>query len=1603
MSEQAQTIVFVDVEVGFTSHKLQDIGAIRHDGSVFHSTNTLAFTQFVSQCRYVCGHNILQHDAKYIPLPPHIAIIDTLYLSPLLFPRKPYHKLLKDDKLLSEELNNPINDCRKAQSLFFDELEAFRELPPPQQQILGTLLMPCEAFSAFFQYIDFCPTTPSITDLISETYAGKICSHADLSMLATHYPIELAYALALISTNDSLSITPGWVLHQFPKIQNLMIYLRSTPCEEGCDYCRQHLNIHQNLYNIFGYKQFRTYDGEPLQEQATQAAVSGKSLLAIFPTGGGKSLTFQLPALMAGNNTHGLTVVISPLQSLMKDQVDNLVEKGISSAVTINGLLDPIERSHAIERVAEGTASLLYISPEMLRSKTIERLLLNRNIVRFVIDEAHCFSAWGQDFRVDYLYIGQFIRHLQQIKQSRHPIPVSCFTATAKQKVVSDICDYFKTTLGIELQIFASKSTRKNLHYAVIHAETEEEKYNLLRGMISENPCPTIIYVSRTRKSIELAHKLTNDGFRALPFNGKMEVEQKVANQNAFMQNEVNIIVATSAFGMGVDKSDVGMVLHYDISDSLENYVQEAGRAGRDPKMQAQCFVLYSDNDLDKHFILLNQTKLSLSEIQQVWRAIKELTRQREHVNCSPLDVARQAGWDESVTDREGRVRTAIAALEQAGYIQRGNNIPHIYATSICVNNMQEAHQRILKSSLFSQTERNDAIRIIKSLISNKHVTKAQDAEAESRVDYLSDILGLTNSTVISILQRMRQEGILSDMRDISVFFPSGESAARPRNIFHKYARLEQFLLNNISDNGESLNIRQLNDKAILAGINTATVQQINTLLFFLATNGYIQKSERIEHDYVEVLLRLNHQQTIEKSQKRLELCSFVIDKLNAFASINTSQTGNTTISFSLIEMINDYHKETQQGLFRDSANASIEEMEEALLYLSKIGALKLEGGFLVIYQTMEIQRTKELKLRYKQDDYRLLDEFYKQKMQQIHIVGEYANLMVRNYDAALRYVSDYFLMDYQQFIAKYFKGEKHEQLQRNITSNKYNQLFGTLSPLQREIIDDHASKCIVVAAGPGSGKTRVLVHKLASLLMLEDVKHEQLLMLTFSRAAATEFKKRLLQLIGNAAHFVEIKTFHSYSFDLLGRMGNLEEAKDVVQRAANMIALGEVEPGKISKSVLVIDEAQDMDEHEYALVKALMSHNEEMRVIAVGDDDQNIFQFRGADSLYLQTLANNDDTHYFQMTDNYRSSQQIVAFANNFVARIQQRMKSQPIAAVRQDPGSVNIVRHVGNHFEEALVKQLLSTSLQGSTAILTHTNDEALRILALLRHHKVNCRLVQSLDGFRLNDLAEIRYFLKIIHQHTSSPIISDAVWQAAKEQTRKTYDTSDCLDTIQNIFDTFEHTNRNKYLSDLEEFLYESSIEDFYRDKDAICISTIHKSKGREFDNVFIYLTTRQEINDDYLRQLYVGLTRAKQNLFIHSNSTLFDNLPTTSYTYDSTPYPLPQEVTIQLTHRDVVLDNFRNQSTKQQLLAMRSGDSLKYHNYGLYTEEGFFIAKLSHSQQDSLQQWEQKGYRVASATVRYIVAWQPHDTPEDPCEAAVVLANLGLEIESDLQNC
>lgn len=1585
-----KNIVFVDTEVS-SSGKVKDIGAVRGKGDVFHSASKTEFTKFIKKSSFIIGHNIINHDAKYIKdcFPKkEYSLIDTLFLSPLLFPQKPYHKLVKDDKLLTDSLNNPVNDSEKCRDLFYEEVEQFNSLPSVLKGIYTSLLMYTVEFSGFFEYVSSKPTKFLLDD-ISDFFKNKICVSSQFYKYVGSNPIELAYALAIIYVDDKESLTPPWVHMNYPIVEEIIHNLRGTPCGR-CNYCLGKFDSKKRLKEIFNYDSFRKYNGEPLQENAVNAAISGKSLLAVFPTGGGKSLAFQLPALIAGDAEKALTVVISPLQSLMKDQIDNLEIKAIIDAVTINGMIDPIERKDSIEKLFDGKASILYIAPESLRSKTIEKILLSRTIARFVIDEAHCFSSWGQDFRVDYLFIAKFIKRICEKKNLSY-IPVSCFTATAKQKVISDICDYFKDNLNLNLELFATTASRQNLHYKILPKNNEEEKYQELRNIIIEKNVPTIVYVSTVKRSEEIAKRLSDDGITALPYNGRMDRTEKAENQNKFKVDNIQVIVATSAFGMGVDKSNVGLVIHFDISNSLENYVQEAGRAGRDENIEADCYVLFCEEDLDRHFILLNQTKLNMNEIQQIWQAIKNITKTRPSVSISALELARFAGWDDQISDTETRVRTAISALENVGYIERGMNSPRIFATGILVNSVAEARKMITNSPVFEKDEIEPAVEIIGSIVKSKAKGKIIAEDADSRVDYISDKLGYERKFVIDIVNKLKDANIIADSDDMVAIFSKTDTINKSKTTLSRFIKLEKFILSNLKEGENFINLKELNCSALKEEELKSNTKNIKTILGFWMASNYTKKSiENNDNNFkVEPIISIDK---IEKSiEKRQKVSEFIV---NYLYDKSKQDSDKNQVEFSLLKLKKGY---IGTDLFSHIDSASSKDIEDALLYLSKIHALSLEGGVLVIYNPLQITRLElNNQIKYKKDDYKHFEDFYQLKIEQIHIIGEYVNMLVRDYDEALTYVSDYFTLEYDGFIKKYFKGNKREEIQKNITPKKYNKLFASLSEKQKQIIDS-PMKYITVIAGPGSGKTRVLVHKLASLLLLEDIKTEQLLMLTFSRAAATEFKSKLIELIGTTAYYVDIKTFHSYCFDLLGTLGEESEFDKVVPKAIEMIENDEVEINKIAKSVVVIDEAQDMDADEYKLLQLLINRNDDMRVIIVGDDDQNIYEFRNSSSEYMSYFIKDYNAKRYEMLTNYRSVKRIIDLANAFAKRIKNRLKDNPIDYYRKDVGIVDIIEHnpvipedsnINEDYIESIVKHFIHNDDKGTVAFLTEENVDAAKILGILTEKGIPAKLIQSSGRHKLKNFYEIRYFMECIGNCT---VVLKEKWLEAKEKTLTRFKDSSLYALLKSIIEKYEYNNKEIYLSDFNEYLSESKLEDFYEyDNNRIVVSTIHKAKGKEFDSVYLYLKNKIKTDEDK-RTVYVGITRAKKNLHIHYSGSdyfsRFKEMPCLKYYVDKNHYPEPKELCIQLDLSDVNLHFFKNDNLEKCAIIPGMNIYLR----GEFLVVNKFVFKFSKVFTSRFNKFISMGYKFRKSQVRFIVYWTDPETGE---EHPIILPDLYL---------
>jgi ATP-dependent DNA helicase RecQ len=320
-----------------------------------------------------------------------------------------------------------------------------------------------------------------------------------------------------------------------------------------------------------------------------------------------------------------------------------------------------------------------------------------------------------------------------------------------------------------------------------------------------------------------------------------------------------------------------------------------------------------------------------------------------------------------------------------------------------------------------------------------------------------------------------------------------------------------------------------------------------------------------------------------------------------------------------------------------------------------------------------------------------------------------------------------------------------------------------------------------------------------------------------------------------------------------------------------------------------------------------------------------------------------------------------------------------------------------VSDHLEEPIVNQIMQTYKGGKACVLTQTNEEALRVLGVLLKKGMRAKLIQSMDGFRLYNLAEIRFFLKQIDKQLQTPIISDEIWNKAKAQLKRTYQDSACLEVCLNLIADFEQVNSyTKYRTDLEEFIKESNYEDFYTDDlETIYVSTIHKSKGREFENVYMLLNHFSVNSDAERRKLYVGMTRAKNSLYIHCNSNLFApyNVPNVEKLEDSKEYPEPEEISMQLTHKDVVLDFFKDK--KEIIFKLHSGAKLNLKNGFLSAEiddRTVRVAKLSKACVEKVEYLESKGYIPFSADVRFVVAWKGED---DEQETAVLLPNIYLK--------
>ncbi len=731
-----QRLLAVDVETD-PAHGMRifRIGALRSDGqaSVDLAPRGLpagavaaALDRLADGAQVLVGHHLRGHDrpelARQFPglRLLELPVLDTLELSAFAFPTHPYHRLVKGYKLLSDSHNDPVKDARLALSLLADEVKALSDMQrrdPPWLALLHHLTQGDRVLDSLLATLRGAPAVPAAQAqaIAIDRFAPLCCAVALRQLAASGFGADhgqrlaAAYALGWVRVAGGNSVLPAWVHHAHPAVRTRVAELRERDCADpGCAYCSQQHRPEALLQRWFDKPGFRATpaaaDGGSLQRAIVVAALQRQSLLAVLPTGGGKSICYQLPALARYWRSGQLTVIVSPLQSLMKDQVDNLVAAGIHSAVAINGLLTSLERRAALDKVRLGDAGIVLVSPEQFRSRSFAEAIAQREIATWVFDEAHCLSKWGHDFRTDYLYVARFIaEHFGHQAAS-----VACYTATAKPEVIADLCAHFQQQLGITLQRFLGGHERANLSYAVLaaaQADKPQRIVELLRAELAGGGA-AVIFCATRRTAQTLAELVSGAGIACGCFHGGLTPEQKKDIQERFLGGGLTVIAATNAFGMGVDKPDIRLVVHADIPGSLENYLQEAGRAGRDGH-SARCVLLFDEADVETQFRLAALSQLTPRDFNGLLKGLRARVKRlrSDDIVVSARELlldAEDTGIDGDRADAGTKVTTAIAWLERSGYLRREENATRVYPTSLRVPSLVEAMKRLLAADLVS-------------------------------------------------------------------------------------------------------------------------------------------------------------------------------------------------------------------------------------------------------------------------------------------------------------------------------------------------------------------------------------------------------------------------------------------------------------------------------------------------------------------------------------------------------------------------------------------------------------------------------------------------------------------------------------------------------------------------------------------------------------------------------------------------------------------------------------------------------------------------------------------------------------------------------------
>lgn len=1586
LDEVMKNTLLLDLETT-RSGKIRHIGAVLN-GTVFerkeHAGSRAVLEQLDDLGRkasFILGHNLLGHDFPVLKtVAPWLKIldqpvIDTLYLSPLAFPENPYHHLVKDYKLVKSAINSPVEDARLAASVFQDQWQSFMALGE-KSPALADLYRFCFQDSSFHSFSGtgltlvfsriaqpVIQTPDQALSCFLEQAKEKICvktaGNVLLPILSTREKRPMAaYCMAWLTVAGGNSVLPPWVRHGFPGITSLIKSLRMETCgDSSCVYCAQNNNSEHQLHRFFGYSRFRetpeTEDHQSLQKAIVSRCMEDASLMGILPTGGGKSLCYQLPALVRYDRTGALTVIISPLQALMKDQVDNLVKKtGTLFAEAVYGLQTLPERGAVLERIRLGDTAILYISPEQLRSASLRNILRQREIGSWVFDEAHCLSKWGHDFRPDYLYAARFIREYSEEQGMAIP-PVCCFTATAKTNVIEEINSHFQEELNLDLALFSGGVERENLQFEVVPVSSSQ-KLQITHDIVvdylkaADESTGVIVYAATRNSTEEIRDFLNHQGVPAAAFHGGLEPGDKREIMEAFTAGKIPVICATNAFGMGIDKENIRLVLHYEMPGSLENYIQEAGRAGRDMQ-PAHCILLYDPEDANVQF---GMTELSRVNQREISRILGVLRRKKQNQRGEIVVTADDLLRDDDLSHikqlnpgfRETKVRTAISWLERSGFLERNQNLNEVFQGKSLVESLGEA-EKIMDRLNLAQGTRNLWLNILGFIFNSQNESGIRaDELGESLFPEKSELLlmeqrtGLTaGQMVIKALHdmadaRLLDQGILLT----AIFRPKGIN--NTTSLLQTLCDLENKMVNLLqeedpdADDGSwvVLNIQRLAQKLANRGLTT-NPDVIRQLIKGISYDGKGLAASKGSFEISQIdktLYQIKLQRTWENIKETIfirqntahVILQTLVDMAKKKAAEKTLEIkGEVEISFSSKDLSNAIQSDI---VLCARVKNILPAIDRALMFLHEQKIITLQGGLSILRQAMTIRLNPAARRRsYSKGDFEPLSIHYLEKRFQVHVMIRYAILATEKIALATGLVLDYFALGRIKFLNKYFEEDK-DLVKLATTGEMFRKIVDQLrNPVQIAAVGSPVDDNLLLLAGPGSGKTTVIIHRCAYLLEVQRIPAHQILVLCFNHSSSILIKKRLKNLVGRAARGVTIATYHGAAMRLTGtsirdmtESGKKEEIpfNRIIEEAIALLR-GEKDIPGIEKddlrdrliagySHILVDEYQDIDEAQYDLVSAIAGRTlgEEdgrLAIMVVGDDDQNIYTFRGANVRFIRKFQEDYGKNILYLVENYRSTRHIIDAANALIKANQDRMKSATPITINKDrfgnlpggrwevldpagKGCVGVVTvrdgvHQSGYIKSEMdrIQALDSNTAWTDFAVLARTKAPLNTVRSVLE--KAGHPLRLSLDEvFPMHRVREFRLTLEWLKTREKENARASALKEELVNRNPGTT-TNGWWQLMDSFFDGLmdETADATTPVTRVIDHLYDFVAEQ-RREKalgQGIFLSTIHSAKGMEFPHVFILdgdwnhpMTPVQR--EEERRILYVGMTRARETLHL-----------------------------------------------------------------------------------------------------------------------------------------